>query len=81
MKGPDLASAVADVTSGAVVAFVAVSYSLSFAALIFSGPLGGDLSFGVSATLISTGVGAIVVAIVSRFHQADTSHDTPSPAH
>ena len=41
---------------------------------------------GMLAWLINTGisavvgliVGAVVVAIVSRFHQADTSHDTPS---
>ncbi len=67
MRVPDLQSVVSDFTSGAVVAFVAVSYSLSFAVLIFSGPLGGDLRFGISATLISTGLGAIVVALASSY--------------
>jgi sulfate permease, SulP family len=65
VRVPDFRSAVSDFTSGAVVAFVAASYSLSFAVLIFSGPLSGILPFGISATLISTGLGAIVVALAS----------------
>ena len=64
---PDLATAVADLCAGAVVAFVAVSYGLSFALLLFSGPLVDHLSFGISATLISTGLGAIVVALSSSY--------------
>jgi SulP family sulfate permease len=64
---PDLASAVSDLFAGAVVAFVAVSYGLSFSLLLFSGPLADHLSFGISATLISTGLGAIVVALGSSY--------------
>jgi sulfate permease, SulP family len=44
---------------------VSIVYCLSYAALIFSGPLSPWLGYGIAAIFISTTVGAVVVAVRS----------------
>ena len=67
MRLPAPGTVLADLAGGTVTALVAVAYGLSFAVMIFSAPLDGDLSYGIAATLISSGVGAIVVGLGSSY--------------
>ena len=62
-------------TSGVATSVISLIYSLSFAALIFSGPLAGGLSKGISALLIGTGVTALAVAMLSTFRFAISGPD------
>ncbi len=64
-----------DLTSGIITSFISLVYSLSFAALIFSGPLAGGLPQGISALLVGTGVTALAVALMSGFRFAVSGPD------
>ena len=64
-----------DVTSGAVTSLISLVYSLSFAAMIFSGSLSSGLSQGIGALLIGTGATALVVALFSVFRFAVSASD------
>jgi SulP family sulfate permease len=59
-----------DLISGAVVALVSLVYSLSFALLIFQGPLAAGLSHGIAAALISAGICTIIMSLGSSFSRA-----------
>ena len=59
------ASRLGDVFAGAICGVLALLVGLSYAALIFSGPLAPWLSYGITATFLSTAVGALVVALWS----------------
>ncbi|MEO1089950.1 MAG: SulP family inorganic anion transporter [Pseudomonadota bacterium] len=69
------------VAEGTVATFVLVTvnlaYSLSFAAVIFSGQLSGGLGFGISAALIGAALTGVVVAARSSFPLAVAGPDTP----
>ena len=56
---------IANILAGLIVSLVAIIFNISYAALIFSGPLSPYLSFGISAALISLIVSAIMVALFS----------------
>jgi sulfate permease, SulP family len=60
-----IASRLGDVFAGAICGVLALLVGLSYAALIFSGPLAPWLSYGITATFMSTAVGALVVALWS----------------
>jgi SulP family sulfate permease len=60
-----IASRMGDVFAGAICGVLALLVGLSYAALIFSGPLAPWLSYGITATFMSTAVGALVVALWS----------------
>ena len=60
-----IAGHLGDVFAGAICGVLALLVGLSYAALIFSGPLAPWLSYGITATFISTAVGALVVALWS----------------
>lgn len=64
-----------DVTSGAVTSVISLVYSLSFAALIFSGATAGGFAQGISALLIGTAVTAFAVAVFSAFRFAVSGPD------
>jgi len=72
--------AVRDVISGSISALVTISYSLSFAAMIFSGPLKGNLEDGVRMSLMSAGLTLILVALTSPFFFAIAGPDSRSAA-
>ena len=63
LKAPD--QFVANLLAGIIVSLVAIIFNISYAALIFSGPLAPYLPFGISAALISLAASAIVVALFS----------------
>ena len=56
------AKRLADVFAGVICGVLALLVGLSYAALIFSGPLAPWLSYGITATFLSTAVSALVVA-------------------
>ena len=62
-------------SSGAVTSVISLVYSLSFAALIFSGGATGGFAQGLSALLIGTGVTALAVAVFSAFRFAVSGPD------
>ena len=54
-----------DLFGGAISGVISIVYCVSYAALIFSGPLAPWLGYGIAATFISTTIGASVVALRS----------------
>ena len=66
-----------DVTAGLALALVAIAYSLSFGALVFSGPLAAQAQAGVIGAVLSAGVGCLAFALLSSFPRAVGGPDTP----
>jgi SulP family sulfate permease len=62
---PKLRIALNDVLGGAAASVLTVTFGLSYALLIFAGPLAPYLSYGVAATFISSAVLAAVIALGS----------------
>ena len=48
--------------AGTVCSVLSIAYSLSYAALIFTGPLQQLLSYGIAVTFLSAAVGGLIVA-------------------
>src|SRR5258708_8482935 len=63
--GPKLRTALNNVLGGGAASVLTVTFGLSYALLIFAGPLAPDLSYGVAATFISSAVLAAVIALGS----------------
>ena len=66
--------------AGAVCAIVSLAFSLSYAALIFSGPLTPYLAYGIAATFITAAIGGIVMALRSSLPFALASPDALTSA-
>jgi sulfate permease, SulP family len=62
LGSPKLRAALTDVFAGAVGSVLSIAYSLSYAALIFSGPLESALAYGVAIAFLSAAVGGAIVA-------------------
>src|ERR1700680_3980404 len=54
-----------DVFAGTICSVLTITYSLSYAALIFSGPLAHFLSYGIAVTFMSAAVGGAYCALRS----------------
>jgi SulP family sulfate permease len=54
-----------DVFSGSICGLLSVLFGISYAALIFAGPLAPGLSYGLAATFLTTTVAALVVSMRS----------------
>ncbi len=54
-----------DVFAGAICSVLSVAYCLSYAALIFTGPLAHLLSYGIAVTFTSAAIGGTIVALRS----------------
>src|SRR5882757_10599878 len=63
--GPKLRRALHDVLGGSAASVLTITFGLSYALLIFAGPLAPYLSYGVAATFISSAVLATVIALGS----------------
>jgi SulP family sulfate permease len=63
--GPKLRTAFNDVLGGSAASVLTITFGLSYALLIFGGPLAPYLSYGVAATFISSAVLATVIALGS----------------
>ena len=66
--------------AGAICAIVSLVFSLSYATLIFSGPLAPWLAYGVTATFITAAIGGIVMASRSSLPFALASPDASTSA-
>jgi len=51
-----------DVFAGAICSVLSIAYSLSYAVLIFTGPLQGKLSYGIAVTFMSAAIAGAIVA-------------------
>src|ERR1700722_508972 len=63
--GPQLRAALNNVLGGSAASVLSVTFGLSYALLIFTGPLAPYLSYGVAATFITSAVLAAVIALGS----------------
>src|ERR1700676_2043705 len=63
--GPKFRTALNDVLGGGAASVLTVTFGLSYALLIFAGPLAPDLSYGVATTFISSAVLAATIALGS----------------
>lgn len=64
---PKLRLAINDVLGGSAASVLTVTFGLSYALLIFAGPLTPYLSYGVAASFITSAVLAAVIALGSTF--------------
>ena len=69
-----------DAFAGAICWILSAAYCLSFAALIFSGPLTPSLASGVAVTFLTAAVGAAIVAWRSSFRFAIAGPDNATSA-
>src|SRR5262249_14114535 len=69
-----------DLLAGAISSILSVAYCLSYAALIFSGPLKQWLSYGVAMTFLSAAIAAAVIALRSSLPFAIAGPDTSTSA-
>ena len=68
MPSPAAADISRGIVGGLVASILTLTTSLSFAALVFSGPLAGGLHYGVSATLLTAGLMSLVLRFLSSTH-------------
>lgn len=71
-----LHGALRDMLAGAICSVLSIAYCLSYAALIFSGPLSRWLSYGIAVTFLSAAIAAAVVAWRSSLPFAIAGPDT-----
>jgi SulP family sulfate permease len=62
LRGPGLRSGLRDLLAGVICSALSIAYCVSYAALIFSGPLARYLSYGITVTFLSAAVGAAIYA-------------------
>lgn len=76
MSTLNLRGGLIDVFAGAVGSVLTIAYSLSYAALIFTGPLEPHLSYGIAVTFLSAAVGGAIVALLSSLPFAVAGPDS-----
>jgi SulP family sulfate permease len=77
---PDIRAGLRDAFAGAISSILSIAYCLSYAALIFSGPLSPWLSYGVAVAFLSSALGAAAVALRSSFPFGIGGPDTSTSA-
>jgi SulP family sulfate permease len=77
---PDIRAGFRDIFAGAVSSVLSIAYCLSYAALIFSGPLAPWLSYGVAVAFLSSALIAGAVALRSSFPFGIGGPDTSTSA-
>jgi sulfate permease, SulP family len=60
--GKNVRIALTNVFAGAICSVLSIAYCLSYAALIFTGPISHLLAYGVAATFLSAAIGGAIVA-------------------
>src|SRR5258707_15274342 len=63
--GPRIRTALNNVLGGSAASVLTITFGLSYALLIFAGPLAPYLSYGVAATFISSAVLAAIIPLGS----------------
>jgi sulfate permease, SulP family len=79
-KGLNARRGLQDLFAGTTCSVLSVAYCLSFATLIFSGPLSGLLGYGVAMGLLSASIGALVIGIRSTLPIVIAGPDSPTSA-
>ena len=69
-----------DILGGSAASVLAITFGLSYALLIFGGPLAPYLSYGVAATFISSAILAAVIALGSSLPFAVAGPDSSTAA-
>jgi SulP family sulfate permease len=69
-----------DLMTAAIMAAITLCFSLSLAALIFSGPLAAGLPSGIAVAILGSGLVGMAVAVFSSFRGAIAAPDTPTVA-
>jgi sulfate permease, SulP family len=69
-----------NIFAGSICSVLSIASGLSYAALIFSGPLAPWLNYGIEVTFLSTAVSAFVVALRSSLPFAIAAPDTSTSA-
>ncbi|MHC2721137.1 SLC26A/SulP transporter family protein [Bradyrhizobium diazoefficiens] len=77
---PALRRALNDILGGSAASVLAVTFGLSYALLIFTGPLSPYLSYGIAATFISSAVLAAVIGLGSFLPFAVAGPDSSTAA-
>ncbi len=73
---PKFRAALTDAFAGAICSILSIAYSLSYAALIFTGPLENLLAYGVAVAFLSAATGGAVVALRSSIPFAIAGPDS-----
>ncbi|MGB7078245.1 MAG: SulP family inorganic anion transporter [Xanthobacteraceae bacterium] len=76
MSNSTLRAALTDVFAGTVCSILSIAYCLSYAALIFTGPLEPLLAYGIAVTFLSAAVGGAIVAMRSSLSFAVAGPDS-----
>jgi sulfate permease, SulP family len=76
LKPQQLRARLIDVFAGAICSTLSIAYCLSYAALIFTGPLEHQLSYGVAVTFLSAAVAGTIVALCSSLPFAIAGPDS-----
>ena len=76
MSTLNLRAGLIDIFAGAVCSVLSVAYCLSYAALIFTGPLEHYLSYGIAVTFLSAAIGGTIVALRSSLPFAIAGPDS-----
>ncbi len=74
--GHFLAVGLREAFAGTIISMLSIAYGLSYAALIFSGPLTPALGYGIAATFITGAISAAVVALRSSLPFAIAGPDS-----
>jgi sulfate permease, SulP family len=76
LGNPKFRAALTDIFAGAICSILSIAYSLSYAALIFTGPLENLLAYGVAVAFLSAAIGGAVVALRSSIPFAIAGPDS-----
>jgi len=79
-SGPHARRAVHDILGGSAASVLSITFGLSYALLIFAGPLSPYLSYGIAATFISSTVFAVVIGLGSSLPFAIAGPDSSTVA-
>jgi SulP family sulfate permease len=74
--GATIQARLTDVFAGAICSVLSIAYCLSYAALIFTGPLQPLLSYGIAVTFLSAALGGSIVALRSSLPFAVAGPDS-----
>ena len=69
-----------DILGGSAASVLSITFGLSYALLVFAGPLSAHLSYGITMTFIGSAVFAIVIGLGSSLPFAIAGHDSSTAA-
>jgi SulP family sulfate permease len=76
LSNPKFRNVLTDIFAGTICSVLSIAYCLSYAALIFTGPIEHMLSYGIAVTFLSAAVGGSIVALRSSLPFAVAGPDS-----